>query len=88
MPGVNSLHNSSRSRSKAPFIMAHSMQEIVVLTGNLSHVVAIPLAARIHSGIVTSKRWTRSLLDKIVSLVNSLDIKIPFYLVPVQECQF
>ena len=81
MPAVKSLHNSSQSNSKATFIMGHSIQEVVVLAGTLSHVVAIPLAARIHSGIVTSNRWTRSLLDKIVSLVNSLNIKRPYYLV-------
>ena len=81
MPGVKSLHNSSQSNSKATFIMGHSIQEVVVLAGTLSHVVAIPLAARIHSGIVTSNRWTRTLLDKIISLVNSLNIKIPYYLV-------
>lgn len=81
MPGVKMLHQSSQSNSKAKFIMGHSIQEIVVLAGTISHVVSIPLAARIHGGIVTSNRWTRSLLDKIITLANSLKIQRPYYLV-------
>ena len=81
MPGVKSLHQDSQSNSKAEFIMGHSIQAISVLAGTESHAVAVPLAARIHEGIVRSNRCTWTLLDKLVRLVGALCITTPYYLV-------
>jgi hypothetical protein len=43
--------------------------------------VAVPLACRIHEGIVFSNRWRRSLLDKLVALLFALGWDAAFYLV-------
>lgn len=79
MPAVKSLHQSSESNSKPTFIMGHSCQAVSVLAGGLSSVVAIPLVARIHEGLVFSNRSKRTLLDKMVGLVEDLSIDAPYY---------
>ena len=69
MPAVRSLHQSADSNSKPPFIMGHSFQAISLLvSGPAGHVGAVPLAARIHEGLVWSNRDARTLLDRMVSL--------------------
>lgn len=81
MPGVKLLHQESQSNSKPEYIMGHSCQAISILAGIESYVVAIPLVARIHEGIVCSNRWKKTLLDKLFELVVSLSITVPYYLV-------
>jgi hypothetical protein len=44
-------------------------------------VVAVPLASRIHEGLVLSNRDQKTLLDKMVALVVSLAITQPYYFV-------
>lgn len=69
MPAVKKLHQSSDNNSKPPFIFGHSLQVICLLAaGPASHATAVPLAARIHEGIVCSNRDQRTLLDKLVLL--------------------
>jgi hypothetical protein len=46
-----------------------------------SSFLAVPLACRIHEGVVFTNRDHRSLLDKLVLLVNSLAVTLPFYMV-------
>jgi hypothetical protein len=43
--------------------------------------VAIPLAARIHEGVVWSNRDQRTLLDKMIALLQSLALDAPCYFV-------
>src|SRR5437868_4302907 len=81
MPGVKLLHQESQSNSKPEYIMGHSCQAVSILAGVESYVVAIPIVARIHEGIVCSNRWKKTLLDKLFDLVVSLSITVPFYLV-------
>ena len=52
-----------------------------VLTQALSSVFALPLACRIHEGAVFSNRDHRTLLDKMILLIDSLGINEPFYFV-------
>jgi hypothetical protein len=52
-----------------------------VLTQALSSVFALPLACRIHEGSVFSNRDHRTLLDKMILLIDSLEIQEPFYFV-------
>ena len=54
MPGVKKLHQQSESNTKPEYIFGHSCQAIAVLTQALSSVFAIPLACRIHEGVVFS----------------------------------
>jgi hypothetical protein len=81
MPAVKGLHQQSESNSKSPFIMGHSFQAIGILVRALNNVLAVPLVSRIHEGVVFSNRDQRTLLDKMVSLIESLEIREPFYLI-------
>jgi len=81
MPGVKKLHQQSESNTKPEYIFGHSCQAVAVLAQALSSVLAIPLACRIHEGVVFSNRDRRTLLDKMILLIDSLDMNEPFYLV-------
>lgn len=81
MPAVKKLHQSSEANTKPTWIMGHSCQAIGVLAKGLKSVVCIPLVARIHEGLIFSNRDKRTLLDKMVALVFSLAVPVPFYLV-------
>jgi len=81
MPAVKKLHQPSESNTKPEYIFGHSCQAIAVLTRALSSVFALPLACRIHEGVVFSNRDRRTLLDKMVLLIDSLGVTEPFYFV-------
>ena len=81
MPAVKSLHQESESNSKAEYIMGHSFQAVSLLCQAGNSVFAVPLAARIHEGVVLSNRTKATLLDKMVTLVDLLAIEDPYYLV-------
>jgi hypothetical protein len=81
MPGVKKLHQQSESNTKPEYIFGHSCQAVAVLTQALSSVFALPLACRIHEGVVFSNRDQRTLLDKMILLIGSLGLKEPFYFV-------
>jgi hypothetical protein len=74
MPGVKLLHQESESNTKPQYIMGHSCQAVAVLVGALQSVFAVPLASRIHEGIVFSNRDKATLLDKMILLVDSLGL--------------
>jgi hypothetical protein len=81
MPAVKKLHQESSNNTKPEFIYGHSCQAIALLVGCAQSFFALPLTCRIHEGIVLSNRQTQSLIDKMVTLVHSLAISMPFYLV-------
>jgi len=81
MPGVKRLHQSSESNTKPEFILGHSCQAVGILAQGLSSIVSIPLAARIHEGVVFSNRDQRTLLDKMIALLASLGLDAPYYFV-------
>jgi len=81
MPGVKRLHQQSQSNTKPEFILGHSCQAVGILAQGLRSVVAIPLAARIHEGVVFSNRDQRTLLDKMIQLLGSLAVHAPCYFV-------
>ena len=81
MPGVKLLHQQSDSNAKPEYIMGHSMQAISVLVEAAQSVFAIPLAVRIHEGLVWSNRDRRTLLDKMLALLAIVAIQDPFYFV-------
>jgi hypothetical protein len=81
MPGVKKLHQESESNTKPEYIFGHSCQAVAVLAQALSSVFALPLACRIHEGVVFSNRHRRTLLDKMIVLIDSLGLKEPFYFV-------
>ncbi|EEA03061.1 hypothetical protein BH160DRAFT_1588 [Burkholderia sp. H160] len=65
MPGVKLLHQPSDSNAKPEYIMGHSMQAVSILVRAAQSVFAVPLAVRIHEGLVWSNRDRRTLFDKI-----------------------
>ena len=81
MPAVKLLHQVSESNTKPEYIMGHSIQAISILVSAASSFFAVPLAARIHEGLVFSNRDHRTLPRKFLSLVETLAIGEPFYLV-------
>jgi hypothetical protein len=81
MPAVKKLHQPSESNTKPDYIFGHSCQAIAVLTQAAASVLALPLAARIQEGVVFSNRDHRSLLDKMVLLLDSLGLPQPYYFV-------
>lgn len=81
MPAVKKLHQESESNTKPEYIFGHSCQAVAVLAQALSSVFALPLACRIHEGVVFSNRDQRTLLDKMILLIGSLGLKEPFYFV-------
>jgi len=81
MPGVKLLHQQSDSNTKPEYIMGHSFQAISILVRAASSVFAVPLSARIHEGIVLSNRSKKTLLDKMIGMINNVAITEPFYFV-------
>ena len=81
MPGVKKLHQESQNNSKPEYIFGHSCQAIAVVVKAASSFFALPLACRIHEGVVFSNRDQRTLLDKLVELLFSLESDRPAYLV-------
>lgn len=81
MPGVKYLHQQSESNTKPEYIMGHSFQAIGILCGTLKGVFSIPLISRIHEGVRFSPKDKRTLLDKMVEMVNGLHISLPCFLV-------
>jgi hypothetical protein len=78
MPAVKKLHQPSESNTKPEYIFGHSCQAVAVLGQALSSIFAIPPACRIHEGVVFSNRDQRTLLDKMILLVDSLGMTEPF----------
>ena len=81
MPAVKKLHQESESNTKPEYIFGHYCQAVAVLAGTGESAFAIPLASRIHDGVVFSNRDERTALDKMLQLVVSLDIQAPFYFI-------
>ncbi|MEW6406757.1 MAG: transposase [Chloroflexota bacterium] len=81
MPAVKRLHQQSDSNTKPEYIFGHSCQAVAVLMQAASTIFAVPLTCRIHEGVVFSNRDQRTLLDKMILLVNSLGLEEPFIFV-------
>jgi hypothetical protein len=81
MPAVKLLHQQSESNTKPEYIMGHSMQAVGLLVHAANSVFSVPLAVRIHEGLVWSNRDKRTLLDKMLGLLDIMAIKAPFYFV-------
>jgi len=81
MPARKSLHQESESNTKPAFIMGHSYQALSVLVTAASTVFSVPLDIKIHEGLIFSNRDKRTLLDKLLELLSSLQLAEPCYLV-------
>src|ERR1700736_552514 len=74
MPAVKLLHQQSDANTKPEYIMGHSLQAVSVLVHAAHSFFAVPLAARIHEGLVWSNADKRTLLDRMLSLLSIVDI--------------
>ncbi len=81
MPAVKKLHQQSQNNGKPEFIFGHSCQAISLVVNALGSAFALPLACRIHEGLVASNRDKRTLLDKLIELFGLLQFSEPCYLV-------
>ena len=81
MPAVRSLHQASESNTKPAYIIGHSCQALALLVQAGKRFQALPLTARIHEGLVFSNRDKRTLLDKLLVLLASLQLPEPVLLV-------
>jgi hypothetical protein len=81
MPAVKSLHQESRCNAKASFIMGHSLQAVALLVQAAGVCLAVPVAARIHEGVVWSARDRRTLLDKLGQMLLALQWDCPLVVV-------
>jgi len=81
MPAVKLLHQSSESNTKPTYIMGHSFQAVSILVEAANGVLAVPLAKRIHEGIVTTNRDKRTLLDKMLALLRTVPLPQRYYFV-------
>ena len=81
MPAVKLLHQQSDANTKPEYIMGHSLQAVSLLVTAAQSVFAVPLAVRIHEGLVRSNRDRRTLLDKVLALLAIVAIDEPFYFV-------
>src|SRR5206468_3811501 len=71
----------SASNSKPEYIMGHSLQAVSLLVQAAASFFAVPLAVRIHEGVVWSNRDRRTLLDKMLALLGIAAVEQPFYFV-------
>ena len=81
MPAVKLLFQSGESNSKPTYIMGHSCQALALLARVGPFFQAIPLCARIHEGLVFTNRDKRTLLDKLILLLASLQLNQPVILI-------
>jgi hypothetical protein len=81
IPAVKLLHQQSESNTKPEYIMGHSLQAVGLLLHATQSVFCVPLAPRIHEGLVWSNRDRRTLLDKMLGLLDILAITVPCYFV-------
>jgi hypothetical protein len=81
MPAVKLLFQSGESNTKPDYIMGHSCQALALLARVGPFFQAIPLCARIHEGLVFTNRDQRTLLDKLLLLLATLQLTEPVLLV-------
>ena len=81
MPAVRWLHQGSESNSKPKFIMGQSCQALSLLMTSASYFFSVPMICRVHEGIIESSQDTSTQMDKLISMLNCLEVDSLFYLV-------
>jgi hypothetical protein len=79
MPGVKLVHQESDN--KAEYTMAHSLQAVSMLVYAGSGVMAVPLAVRIHEGVVWCNAAKQTLLTKMLALLGLVAGNDPYIFV-------
>jgi len=81
MPAVKKLHQESDDNTKPEFIFGHSCQAVAAVVRAAAGHFALPLACRIHEGVVFDSSDRRSQLDRLVELILALGVPAPALLV-------
>jgi hypothetical protein len=79
MPAVKRVHQESENKPEYP--MAHSLQAVSMLVRSGESVVAVPLAIRIHEGVVLCNALKETLLTKMLALAELIAGGDPYILV-------
>jgi Kef-type K+ transport system membrane component KefB len=58
--------------------MGHSFQAVSVLAQAAQSILAVPLAARIHEGVVQTNRDKRTLMDKMIALLTLVSAALEY----------
>jgi hypothetical protein len=81
MPAVKKLHQESDDNTKPEFIFGHSCQAVAAVVRAAAGHFALPLACRIHEGVVFDAGDRRSQLDRLVEMILALGVSEPALLV-------
>ena len=81
MPAVKKLHQESDDNTKPEFIFGHSCQAVAAVVRAAAGHFALPLACRIHEGVVFDSCEGRSQLDRLVEMTLALGVSVPALLV-------
>ena len=81
MPGVKLLHQQSKSNTKPGIHHGTLPPGSEPARAGRRSVFAVPLAIRIHEGVVWSNRDRRTLLDKMLALLGIVAIAEPCYFI-------
>jgi len=81
MPGVKRLHQQSDSNTKPEYIFGHSLQALSLLLVSCGRFFAVPLRIEIHEDTVFSNRCRKTLLDRMLEMLDALGLGRPIYLV-------
>jgi len=81
MPAVKKLHQESDDNTKPEFIFGHSCQAVTAVVRAAAGHFALPLACRIHEGVVFDSCDGRSQLDRLVEMTLALGVSAPALLV-------
>jgi len=81
MPGVKKMHQSSESNSKPTYFMGHSIQSLALLISSFKSLIAVPITSNIDEGFQFEKNDKRTLLDKLIDMILSLNLPKNLYLV-------
>ena len=89
MPAVKKLYQSSQDNTKPRFILGHSFQVVGLLCQMKKTLFCVPLIARIHEGLVFTNRDPKTLLDKLVLMISSLNLqKLGYYFTLIVDNYF
>ena len=81
MPAVKKLHQESDDNTKPEFIFGHSCQAVAAVVRAAAGHFALPLACRIHEGVVFDGGDRNSQLDRLVGMILALGVPAPALLV-------
>lgn len=81
MPGVKKLHQESNNNNKPEFIFGHSIQAAGILAEASNSAFCVPIVARIHEGLLISRRDNSTTMDKLIRMLESLTMLPQYYLI-------